>query len=36
MKPMNVFCGQNAELLITKACGTYNFKGLIINGDEHK
>jgi hypothetical protein len=33
MNPINTLCGQNAELQIVKACGTYNyhkaFKGLI-------
>jgi hypothetical protein len=27
MKPINIFCGQNAVLLITKAGGTYGLKG---------
>jgi hypothetical protein len=25
-KPMNTFCGQNAELLIVKAGGTYSYR----------
>jgi hypothetical protein len=25
MKPMNLLCGQNAELLIVKAGGTYSY-----------
>jgi hypothetical protein len=25
MKPINTLCGQNAELLIVKECGTYSY-----------
>jgi hypothetical protein len=31
MKPIHSFCGQNADLLIAKAAGTYSYHWSLIN-----